>query len=666
MGDEQEQKMPVMDLDALTRFGTRMFNKFTQYKKDRKPLEEQWMKNLRQFRGIYDPEIESVLAKDRSRAYPKITRQKVVNMITRLMEMLFPQSEKNYGISPTPLPDLAVADLQKILDTIPPNQDGSPLDITQVQAKVMELAKVRCDAMSVTIDDQLSELDYIALARKVIGSGVLYGAGIAKGPLVKTKKQNQITFDQTQKKYIATEVERLFPYYDFMLVWSYYPDLSAKTRVQQDDFFERHVMSREQVRNLADRSDFMGDRVKEWLVNNPAGNFKEEWWETLLRTHGDKSNQSDITGRKYEGAEFWGFVSGHELRAAGITIEEAQLAEQFEASVFMLGNVIVKCVVNPYKKKRRPDHVFVFEDDDISLMGSGLPPVVRDSQMAICEAARMALDNASVVCGPILEGNVSLLVPGQDLSLHSYKIFWREDEDRAGTPAIREVKIESHITELTALIELFNGFADTETGQMPISQGDVSGGGSEALRNNGNASMLMGAASLPIRDTVRNYDLFTESFISSLVDWNMQFNPDPSIKGDFVTLARGSTSLIAKEVRALALDNFKLSLTPDEVLYIKTGMLLKERAKARDIPMDIFEEPDIVKEKQQAQSAIAQRQDAQQSALAEANVRKVLSDVVKNLALAKKADTSASTDVYSVLMEAIQNANQPEPSRKAA
>lgn len=666
MGDEQTQEMPVLDAGLLTMLGQRLFTKFSQYKTDRKPLEDQWLKNLRQFRGIYDPEIEGVLAKDRSRAYPKITRQKVVGMVSRLMEMLFPQSEKNYGISPTPMPDLAVADLQAILDTLSPPADGSTPDLVAIEKAVMELASARCDKMSTTIDDQLSELDYVALARRVIFSGVLYGPGIAKGPLVKTKKQNEVRFDQLKKKFIAHEVERMFPYFDFMEVWSYYPDLSAKKRTQQDDYFERHVMSREQVAELAKRKDFMQDRVLEWLRNNPSGNFKELWWETMLRTNGDKSNQSNLTGRKYEGGEYWGYCSGHELRAAGIKIDDTQLSDMYEASVFMLDNVVVKCILNPYNKKRRPDHVFVFEDDDISLMGSGLPPVVRDSQMAICEAARMALDNASVVCGPILEGNVSLLVPGQDLSLHSYKIFWREDEDRAGVPAIREVKIESHIQELTSLIELFNGFADTETAMMPISQGDISKGGSEAMRTQGNASMLMSAASLPIRDTVRNFDLFTESFIGSLVDWNMQFNPDPAIKGDFVTLARGSTSLIAKEVRAYALDNFKMSLTPDEVVYIKTGMLLKERAKSRDIPMEIFEDDAVVQQKQQAQSAVAQQQQAQQSALAEATVKKVLTEALKNAALAKKADTGASTDIFEVLMKAVNDANQPEPVRKAA
>lgn len=667
---EQQQVMPVVNEAQLDNLGGRLATKFDQYKKDRKPLEEQWLKNLRQYKGIYDPEVEGVLAKDRSRAYPKITRQKVVNTVSRLMEMMFPQTEKNYGIQPSPLPDISSGDLQKILDgmQIPPPEAGQDVPLPLIEKEVMKIAKVRCERMSKTIDDQLTELDYVSLARKVVFSGVLYSAGILKGPLVKTKKQNTIVYDAPQKKYLAREIERMYPYYEFMAVWAYYPDLSAKVRSSQDDYFERHVMSREQVRELVSRKDFITSRVMKFLADNPTGNFKEEWWETLLRQNGDRSNPSNLDGRKYLGFEYWGFISGTDVAAAGVTIADDKLGDLFEATVFMLGTVPVKVTLNPYTKKRRPDHVFVYEDDDISLMGSGLPPVVRDSQQAICEAARMALDNASVVCGPILEGNVSLLMPGQDLSLHSYKIFWREDEDRAGVPAIREVKVDSHIPELTALIELFRGFADAETALMPAASGDVSQGGSEAMRTQGNMSMLMGAAALPIRDTVRNFDVFTESFISSLVDWNMQFNPDPSVKGDYTVIARGSTSLIAKEVRAYALDNFKASMTPDELPYIKTGELLKERAKSRDIPDDIFEEDDVVKQKLAAQSQAAQQQEQMQQALMTAQIKKVLAEALHRAAQAQAEGTNSQANIFDVLMKAVNDANKPEPaaSRKAA
>jgi hypothetical protein len=56
-------------------------------------------------------------------------------------------------------------------------------------------------------------------------------------------------------------------------------------------------------------------------------------------------------------------------------------------------------------------HPFLFDEDDTSPIGQGLPNVMRDSQMSIAAATRMLLDNASVVCGPNLELNMDCCCP---------------------------------------------------------------------------------------------------------------------------------------------------------------------------------------------------------------------------------------------------------------
>ena len=111
-------EMPVLDMEKMQAFGTRMFKLFETHKADRKPAEEHWLKNLRQYRGIYDPEVLKLIPKDCSKAYPKLTRWKVIGTVARLMQMLFPQTEKNYSVKPSPLPDLKVEQLQEVLDTL--------------------------------------------------------------------------------------------------------------------------------------------------------------------------------------------------------------------------------------------------------------------------------------------------------------------------------------------------------------------------------------------------------------------------------------------------------------------------------------------------------------------------------------------------------------------
>lgn len=661
--------VPAINEEQMKTFGVRMNALFLTYSGDRRVIEEQWLRNLRQFRGIYDPEINARIPADQSKAYPKITRAKVIGTVARLMEMMFPQTEKNWGITSSPIPDLSTEDTQSVLNNLQA-QAGPNVEIPDeaIEKGIKDLADAKCTKMETRMIDQLDEITYVALARRVVQSAVLYSAGILKGPLVKSVKTRKWKRDPTTGAYSAFEAMKTVPYYEVVPVWDHYPDLSAKTLAQKDGDFQRHIMSRSQVTELAKRPDFIGANITKWLADHTSGNYKEMWWEQNLRVNGDRKNVNDLSGRKYELLEWWGFVDGKELAACGVEVSADQLTAQFEANVWTLDSVVIKAIINPYEVKLRPNHTFIYEEDDISILGTGLPAIMRDSQMGVCEATRMLLDNASVTCGPILEVNHELMLPGQSLDVHAFKIFYRDGEDAtAGIQAVREIKVDSHIPELISIIELFNGFADTETALPPPAQGDVSQGGSEALRTTGGASMFLGAAALPIRDTVRNFDNFTESVVKSLYNWNMEFGEDQDEKGDYSINARGSTSLVAKEVRAQSLDMFRASLSPDEIVHVDSRKLLTERMKVRDLPLDLLDTPENAQKKLDAQAAEVQRKQQNDQALAQATIRKTLSDALKNVALAHKADASASTDALTAILEGLTNALSVanEPAKQA-
>lgn len=663
------QTVPVVDEAAKKKLGARLYALFEQYKKDRREAEEQWLKNLRQFKGIYDPEVEKKIPADQSKAYPKITRTKVIATVARLMEMLFPQTEKNWGIEPSPLPDVSEADLQTILDELAEQQEDPNAELTeeQIEKAIAAFAKKRAERMSIEIDDQLDEIHYVDMARRIVFSAVLYSHGILFGPMVKTQQARTWARDPYTGKYKATTIERRVPYYEVGSVWDWYPDMSAKRFEQMDGSFTRAVLSRHGVSKLASRPDFDAKAVKEYLRQNQTGNYKELHWETELRSKkSDRANVSDLSGRKYEAWSWWGVVSGHELRACGVGISDEELSLEVEANVWGLGEHIIKAVLNPYDEKIRPEHVFVYEDDEINLLGNGLPPVMRDSQMAICEASRMLLDNASVVCGDMMEINTAMLMPGQSLDIYARRAWLREDIGvDANIPAVRAIKMDSHLPELQSIVQMFLGFADTETALPPPALGDVTKGGSEAMRTSGNASMFLGAAALPIRDTVRNFDRFTTSFISSLYHWNMQFNTKESIKGDYAVIARGSTSLIAKEVRSYALDSFAATLTPEERAELKTRKLLEERMKVRDLPLDLLEDPAVVDQLRKQQADEANQDKAAQTELLAAEIKKTLAEAFKDVSLATKAQVGASVDSFNATVEGIARAKEADQTGNA-
>lgn len=683
---------PVIDPAKIQMFGQRLFGMYETYQTDRLPAEQRWLKNLFQYRGIYDADIAKMIPADRSKAYPKLTRWKIIGTVARLMQMLFPQTEKNYSIKPSPLPDLSVVQLQEVLDAlvaltaqeqqIPPEQ--VELKDEDIERAISDYAAHKALRMELKVDDDLQEMDYITLARKVVFSAALYNIGVLEGPLNRKVKARVWERNPYTGKYTAKEIDKFKPLFEFLRVWDWYPDMTAKSINEQDGSFKRHIMTREQVEKLAERPDFMAPQIREWLRTHSGGNFIAKWWESSIKGE-PKSDRGTANPepRKYEIASWYGNVSGHELRAAGIEVGDDMLSRSVLADVWIIGNTVIKAKLAPLPDAKRY-HTFIFEDDDLSLLGNGLCDVLRDSQLSICETARAALDNMSVI-GPAVELNTDMLTPGQNLSIAKHKTWFREGEGaQASYPAVRDISIQSHLTELTALLQMFIEFANNESGLPPPSLGDTSGGGSEALRTSKNASMFLGAAALPIRDTVRNFDIFTVSVISGDVAWNRKYDPNPSRDGDFNVIARGSTSLIAKEVLAQNLNEFRAGITEDELPYVDTRKMLMVRARANDIPTDEILKDEAVAERDiQAMKDGAAEQQKANMELIKSQIGEAMTSALKNAANAKKLDAGIEQDAEKLKQAAAQlvldamdkghknaiaehEATKPEPAKAAA
>lgn len=661
MTDALQTTPPAIDDTLLDSLGQSLFTSWKVYVTDRRMVEERWLRNLRQVRKIDDPEIKAKLDTSRSRAYPGITQWIVRGTIARLMQMLFPQTEKNYGVKESPLPELSKDQLQEVLDTLVTSKGGDPaavqLTTEEIEKAIVAYAKGKAERMEVKITDDLQEMDFVTLARKVVKSATTYNYGVLRGPLhykvpSRTWEKNAYT-----GRYEAVDGEKLKPLFEFMPVWDHYPDMTAVSLDKQDGSYDRYVMTRAEVEALADRQDFLKGRVQRWLRDNTSGNYKAQWWESEIKGE-PKSATAPVASRetrKYEVLSFWGAVTGHSLRAAGVEVTDEDVGKTFHGNVWTIDNTTIKVKLSQFGSTIKQHHYFVFEDDDLSILGNGQCDVVRDSQLSVTETARALLDNMSVI-GPMAEVNVDLLTPGQDTQIRKHKTWFREGEGQAAqVPAVRDISVDSHVMELKQVLETFIGFAEREGGLPAPSVGDVSGGGSEALRTTKNASMFLGAAALPIRDTVRNYDTFTVSMISALIAWNKKYDPNPSRDGDHDVIPRGSTSLIAKEVLSNALNEFRASVMPDEAPHVNSRGLLIARCKANDLPVD-----SIILDEDAANANVKAQQDAMSSqqgaavSLIHAQVQEALASAFKNAAMGRKADSSISTEVFEALIHALE------------
>lgn len=659
-----------VDHEVMRRLAATLMGRFRQYESDRRMAELKWEKNARQFLGIYDPEIDRAIDRTRSRAYPKLTRVKCVSMLSRMMNLLFQADDKNWTVAPTPVPNLDEADLQTVLSKLV-ETNPNPTD-EQVEQAIRDFAKVGATSMERTISDQLVELggnrqmNYVALCRKVIASGIQYGCGIVKGPFVQ-----QVNLRRWGKDAAGNLVPQPYvayrPRFEFVSIWDYYPDMSAKNLAQMDGQFERMVMSRHQVNQLRRRVDFMAKQIDRALRDMPSGNYVRRSHETELRDMGPSINATSQPNGKYEVIVWEGFVNGADLRAAGANVPDKALQEDVHASVWMLGDYVIKAEMDPWAALA-PDtdmpryHHFIFEEDESFILGNGLPAIMRDSQMGVCAATRMALDNGAVQ--RVFEVNMQLLSPNQDIqSIQPDMVIHRDDDNPATLqyPAVRAIDIPIHLGELQGLVNMFQSFADQETFVGAATGGDMQKGPSEPFRTATGASMLRGDAALPFKDVVRNFDLFTESMIGTMLVFNQKLNPAASNRGDYQAVARGATSLIAKEVLGLQLDNLASTLTDEEKQYVDMKKLVRERVRVRDMDAaGIVYDDAKCEEIDAAKAAAAQQQSQQQEQMMSAQIREILAGALKDLSQAGKNTANAEATSANVILGALDKGINPD------
>jgi hypothetical protein len=178
-----------------------------------------------------------------------------------------------------------------------------------------------------------------------------------------------------------------------------------------------------------------------------------------------------------------------------------------------------------------------------------------------------------------------MLVPGQDMSVYPGKIFRRQSGQTG--QAIHGLRFPNTAPENMQMFDRFRQLADESTGIPSYSHGQT--GIQSTTRTASGMSMLMGAAALNIKTVIKNIDDYLlKPLGESFYQWNMQFNKDiPEIQGDLGVKARGTSSLMMKEVRSQRLMTF-MQVASNQFLapFVKWHSIIKEIAKSLDVDPD--------------------------------------------------------------------------------
>jgi hypothetical protein len=591
--------------DAL---GVRLASLFDELKAERRDYEDRWLQNLRMYRGEYGPDVH--IPKGRSRAFLRLTRIKVRSMDSRLLDMLFPSGRNDsFALAATPDPDVDpefIAEIaaryeQKVGET-PPQEELENL--------VQEHAKQSCEAMETKIRDQLIELRYKAACRDVFHQGHLFGTGVLKGPMADYKERTGYRMTGANSYEFYREPETT-PYFESVRLWDVYPDMSVTDVADAEYVYQRHVMSKQDLRGLAARADFDNQRILDYLKQIPEGDAEQQYWEEETRNINEQMDgvRQRIKG-KYEVLEYWGYVDGQDLIEAGVDIDDPHV--EYMANIWVLGGRTVKAVLAPYDSQRLPYYFYHYEKDDTSIFGVGVPEIGEDTQNLANAANRAMIDNAAITVGPQAEVNIDLLDADEDpRDVYPMKVWLRSGRGAEGANrAVNFFSPPNHTGQLLSMVETFRVWNDEVTGIPSYMHGDsdISGAGKTAS----GLSMLMSAANLTMKDAVENFDQgITVPFLKEMYSWNMKYTEEEKIKGDYEVKATGSTSLVAKEVRVQNLQNF-LSLTANEgdQRLVDRRKMLETMLKEMELPEHLLrseKETDYILQLEQAVQQMQQQ-----------------------------------------------------------
>ena len=578
--------------------------------------EERWLDSYRNYRGIYGPDVQFTEA-EKSRVFIKVTKTKTLAAYQQLESIMFANNKFPLTVDPTELPEGVVADVH--FDPKEPDQikesevdkevtpygfkgDGKELprgatsktlgemlgpltdklkDIDGLKsgtgmtptAVTFSPAMVAAKKMQKKIQDQLEESNASKHLRNTAFEMALFGTGVMKGPFAVDKE-----YPKWDKEGNYDPIIKTVPQVSHVSVWNFYPDPDANNMDEAQYVIERHKMSRSQLRQLKRRPFFRNNVIDDAIALGE--NYNKESWEDDLSDYAPEYGVE-----RFEVLEYWGTVDVSMLEEQAVDIPpELSEVDELQANVWICNGKLLRMVINPFKPARIPYHAAPYELNPYSFFGVGIAENMSDTQTLMNGFMRMAVDNAVLSGNLLIEIDETNLVPGQDLTLYPGKVFRRQ----GGAPgqAIFGTKFPNVAGENLQLFDKARVLADESTGFPSFAHGQT--GVTGVGRTASGISMLMGAAQGSIKSVVKNIDDYLlRPLGEGLFRFNMQFDFDPSIKGDLEVKARGTESLMANEVRSQRLTQFmQIAAQPSLAPFTKFPYIIREIAKSLELDPD--------------------------------------------------------------------------------
>lgn len=572
-------------------------NRFLRSKQRRQSDEDRWLMSYRNYRGLYGPDVQFT-EEEKSKFFIKVTKTKVLAAYAQIVDVLFAGGKFPIGVEPTPVSKGGVPEAVHYDPEAPPDEaSGMPPTVSRMElgpfAKALskikdmlkegsgrsataityEPVKEAARKMEKQIHDQLGESDAGSHLRYAAFELCLFGHGVIKGPFVKTKEYPK--WSETGE---YSPIMNDIPNVSAVSIWNFYPDADAKNMIDASYVIERYKMNKFQLRALKKRPQFRANAIDAAI--DAGTSYIPEYWESVLDDQKDT-----VSNESFEVLEFWGLMDRELLEEAELEIpKDFDDRSEFQVNAWVCNGQLLRLVLNPFTPERIPYHAAPYELNPYSFFGVGVAENMEDTQLLMNGVMRMAIDNLALSGNLVFEVDETNMTPGQDMKVYPGKVFRRQGGQTG--QSVFGLKFPSITQELLLMYDKARQLTDEATSMPSYAHGGTGVAGMG--RTASGMSMLMGAAALSVKATVRNLDDYILAPLGKgLFAWNMQFNFNPDIVGDLDVLATGTESLMRNEVRSQKILQFlQLTANPMDAPYVKRDYLLRELATSLDLEED--------------------------------------------------------------------------------
>jgi hypothetical protein len=542
--------------DALARS---IEKKFFDRARQRAVKESQWRQSMELYLGnLSIPDfIESdkpfTKSSTSGRPYYNLVANKCDIAIAQSVDMQFAGGEKNWSLTAaknTPDPDQAA----------------------------------RARAMERVIETQLEHCAYGRKSRRAIEDRVILGSGILKGPVNTGKLYTMYQpLEGDQSVWVPQPAVDKSPSIEWVNPWFFYPDDSVNDFNKVEDTIEVHPSSVFDLKKLLNHPGFIPETVEEVLKTRPEEYFDDSY----AAFAGITDSNPYLFKNKYMLLEYHGPISASELEKLSVEPPAYDPKDsQYYGEVWVCAGKVIRVELENIEASFEvPYALSTWKKDPTSVFGYGSPLLMKDAQRVARETWRMILDNASLSSGPQVALHRTYVEPQNgSWEMHPGKAWNLLDSGVDVEKAIQFFDVPNMTGNLLPILDKADQMAEQES-LTPMLAGGLQGADTA---DSATGQLVLREASTTILDFLSEDwdDNVTEKVVRRMYGWNMQYNPDPSIKGNYAIDVRTSTEYKNKQMHVRDMERLRMEAqsNPHVAAVINMPELVKASLSMMHLP----------------------------------------------------------------------------------